>query len=305
MRNYLESTMTLPQPVSTHKALTPDWPFIHYALVACIAISLALATAPTLAGSRILGTGGVSAIEGAAGGGLSPWAVLSSSASEQEVGVTATATRAWVDDYRLTVTGASLNIYDRIEISVARQTLVLETLGGELGQDIYGAKLRLLGDVLYHPWGIWSVGVQHKQLVDGSIPTALGADETRGTDIYLSASKLLFHAFAGRNVLLNATLRNTEANQGGLLGFGGDQGNRSWVAEGSVGIFITPRWIVGAEYRQKPDNLSVAEEDDWQSLYSAYFFNKHISLTGAWLDLGGIAGLPSQRGGYFSLQAAF
>ena len=260
---------------------------------------------PSYAGSRIVSTGGVSAIEGAAGGGLSPWAVLASTASEQEIGVTAAATRAWVDDYRLTVTGASLNVYDRIEVSVARQTLDLDTLGGELGQDIYGAKVRLLGDVLYHPWGIWSVGMQHKRLVDGTIPTALGADKTSGTDMYLSASKLLFSAVAGRNMLFNATLRNTNANQGGLLGFGGDQSSRSWMAEGSVGVFITPQWVVGAEYRQKPDNLSAAEEDDWQSLYTAYFFNKHLSLTGAWLDLGDIAGLPSQRGGYLSLQAAF
>ncbi|WP_240488152.1 MULTISPECIES: DUF3034 family protein [unclassified Halomonas] len=274
-------------------------------LALCLSVCLALAATPSFAGSRIVGTGGVSAIEGAAGGGLSPWAVLTSTASEQEIGVTAATTRAWVDDYRLTVTSASVNIYDRVEVSVARQTLDLETLGGELGQDIYGAKLRLFGDVLYYPWGIWSAGVQHKRLVDGTVPTALGADETRGTDVYLSASKLLFSAVAGRNVLLNATLRNTDANQGGLLGFGGDQGNRSWMAEGSVGVFITPRWIVGAEYRQKPDNLSVATEDDWQSLYSAYFFNKHLSLTGAWLDLGDIAGLPSQHGGYLSLQAAF
>ncbi len=274
-------------------------------VVACLIFSLAIAVMPSHAGSRILGTGGVSAIEGAAGGGLSPWAVLASTASEQEIGFTAAATRAWVDDYRLTVTGASLNIYDRAELSVARQTLDLETLGGELGQDIYGAKVRLLGDVLYHPWGIWSVGLQHKRLVDGTTPTALGADETHGTDIYLSASKLLFSAVAGRNVLLNATLRNTDANQGGLLGFGGNQDGRSWVAEGSVGLFVTPHWIIGAEYRQKPDNLSAAREDDWQSLYSAYFFNKHLSLTGAWLDLGDIAGLSSQRGGYLSLQAAF
>nr|WP_290695003.1 DUF3034 family protein [Halomonas sp. UBA3074] len=274
-------------------------------LCGCLAIGLALTADSSFAGSRILGTGGVSAIEGAAGGGLSPWAVLTSTASEQEVGATASATRAWVDDYRLTVTGASLNVYDRVELSVARQTLDLETLGGELDQDIYGAKVRLWGDVLYHPWGIWSMGVQHKRLVDGATPTALGASDTNGTDVYLSASKLLFSAVAGRNVLLNATFRNTDANQGGLLGFGGDQGNRTWVAEGSVGVFITPQWVVGAEYRQKPDNLSVAKEDDWQSLYSAYFFNKHLSLTGAWLDLGDIAGLPSQRGGYLSLQAAY
>ncbi|WP_250080090.1 DUF3034 family protein [Halomonas llamarensis] len=247
----------------------------------------------------------MSAIEGAAGGGLSPWAVLTSTASESELGVTASATRARLDDYRLSVIGTSVNIHDRMEFSIARQTFELTTLGGEIEQDIYGGKARLFGDVLYHPLGIWSVGVLHKRLVDGTVPTALGADDTRGTDAYISASKLLFNAFLGRNVLVNGTLRNTSANQGGLLGFGGDQGGRDWVAEGSVGVFITPNWIVGTEYRQKPDNLSVAQEDDWQSLYSAYFFNKHVSLTGAWLDLGDIAGLPSQRGGYVSLQAAF
>lgn len=274
-------------------------------IVAAAALSALLAATPSVAGSRILGTGAVSAIEGAAGGGLSPWAVLSSTASDDEIGVTAAATRAWVDDYQLTVTGASVNLHDRMEFSIARQTFELSTLGGELEQDIYGAKVRLFGDVLYHPLGVWSAGVMHKRLVDGTVPTALGADDVNGTDVYLSASKLLFNAFLGRNVLINGTLRNTSANQGGLLGFGGDQGGRAWMAEGSVGVFVTPNWVVGTEYRQKPDNLSAADEEDWQSVYSAYFFNKHVSLTGAWLDLGDIAGLPSQRGGYLSLQAAF
>jgi hypothetical protein len=274
-------------------------------IVAAAALSALLAATPSVAGSRILGTGAVSAIEGAAGGGLSPWAVLSSTASNDEIGVTAAATRAWVDDYQLTVTGASVNLHDRMEFSIARQNFELSTQGGELEQDIYGAKVRLFGDVLYHPLGVWSAGVMHKRLVDGTVPTVLGADDVNGTDAYLSASKLLFNAFLGRNVLINGTLRNTSANQGGLLGFGGDQGGRAWMAEGSVGVFVTPNWVVGTEYRQKPDNLSAADEEDWQSVYSAYFFNKHVSLTGAWLDLGDIAGLPSQRGGYLSLQAAF
>ncbi|QPL44586.1 DUF3034 family protein [Halomonas sp. A40-4] len=259
----------------------------------------------SLAGSRLIGTGGVGAIEGAAGGGLSPWALLTSTASEQEFGATATVSRAWLDDYRLTVEAASANIYDRVEVSVARQTLDLETLGGELEQTIIGAKVRLFGDVLYHPWGIWSAGVQHKNLADDSIPNALGAQHGQGNDIYLSASKLVFNTVAGRNLLLNATLRNTDANQGGLLGFGGNNGGREWVAEGSLGLFVTPKWVMGMEYRQKPDRLSAAREDDWQSLYSAYFFNKHVSLTAAWLALGDIAGLPSQDGAYASLQAAF
>lgn len=275
------------------------------ALTVVIGIAALFVTMPSLAGSRILGTGAVSAIEGAAGGGLSPWAVLTTTASENETGVATSVTRAQVDDFQLNAASVSVNLYDRLEFSIARQNFELTSIGGELEQDIYAAKARLFGDVLYHPLGIWSAGVMHKRLVDGTVPIALGADDTHGNDVYLSVSKLFFDAIYGRNLLLNATLRNTEANQGGLLGFGGDQGGRQWVAEGAAGIFVTPDWIVGIEYRQKPDNLSIAREDDWQSVYSAYFFNKHLSLTGAWLDLGDIAGLPSQRGGYVSLQAAF
>ncbi|MGY4878731.1 DUF3034 family protein [Vreelandella aquamarina] len=270
-----------------------------------IGIAALLVTMPSLAGSRILATGAVSAIEGAAGGGLSPWAVLTTTASKNETGVAASVTRAQVDDFQLNAASVSVNLHDRLEFSIARQNFELSSIGGELEQDVYAAKARLFGDVLYHPLGIWSAGVMHKRLADGTVPTALGADDTRSNDVYLSVSKLFFDAIYGRNLLLNATLRNTEANQGGLLGFGGDQGGRQWVAEGAAGVFVTPDWVVGVEYRQKPDNLSVAREDDWQSVYSAYFFNKHLSLTGAWLELGDIAGLPSQRGGYVSLQAAF
>lgn len=276
----------------------------------CMLVGLVLwaisVASPAWSGSRLLGTGGVTQIEGAAGGGLSPWGVLAGTASEGEWAVTASRSDARLNDYRLAVSGIALNWQDRLEVSFARQRLGLDTLGGELQQDIHGIKLRLVGDVLYHPWGIWSLSAQHKRLDDGRLARAVGADSTRGTDVLLSGSKLLFDAVAGRNLLVNLTLRSTRANQGGLLGFGGDaEDSRSLVAEGSLGLFLTPNWVVGMEYRQKPDNLGFAREDDWQDLYSAYFINKHMSLTGAWLDLGSIAGLDKQRGGYLSLQIAF
>ncbi|MFC2991936.1 DUF3034 family protein [Halomonas tibetensis] len=272
-----------------------------------LALGLLLAVVnPTFAGSRLPATGGVSAVEGAAGGGLSPWGVLTGTASEGEWAVTATRTAARLDDYRLDVSGIASNWNDRLEVSFSRQRLGLDTLGGKLEQDILGAKLKLLGDLLYHPWGIWSLGVQHKALDDGRLPLAVGARSTSGNDVYLAGSKLFFDVLAGRNLLANLTLRSTKANQGGLLGFGGDRrASRSLVVESSLGLFLSPRWVVGVEYRQKPDNLGFAAEDDWQSLYSAYFFNKHVSLTGAWLDLGSIAGLDDQGGGYLSLQIAF
>ncbi|HSP57208.1 MAG TPA: DUF3034 family protein [Halomonas sp.] len=280
--------------------------FLGVGLAMGLLLWISITASPAWAGSRLLGTGGVTQIEGAAGGGLSPWGVLAGSASEGEWAITASRSEARLDDYRLAVSGVALNWQDRLEVSFARQRLGLDTLGGELQQDIHGVKLRLVGDVLYHPWGVWSLGVQHKRLDDGSLPRAVGAESTQGNDIYLSGSKLLFDAVAGRNLLVNLTLRSTRANQGGLLGFGGDvKDSRSLVAEGSVGLFLTPNWVVGMEYRQKPDNLGFAHEDDWQDLYTAYFFNKHVSLTGAWLDLGSIAGLGQQRGGYLSLQVAY
>ncbi|MBD3897509.1 DUF3034 family protein [Halomonas sp. ML-15] len=279
----------------------------RYTLWRCVCATLLTALSLNVsAGSRLLGTGGVSQIEGAAGGGLSPWAVLAGTASSGEVGLTTVGTRAWLNDYRLSVGGVGLNLHDRLELSLARQRLDLTTLGGKLEQNIAGGKLRLFGDLLYHPWGIWSLGLQHKWLEEGDLARAIGASDTRGTDIYLSGSKLWFSAIAGRNLVTNLTLRHSAANQGGLLGYGGDQkDSASLLVEGAVGLFITPSWIIGTEYRQKPDNLSFAAEDDWQSLYSAYFFTKQVSVTAAWLELGSIAGLNDQRGGYLSLQLAF
>ncbi|MCE3027802.1 DUF3034 family protein [Salinicola sp. DM10] len=270
-----------------------------------LAAAATLAT-PAQAGSRLLGTGGVTQIEGAAGGGLSPWGVLAGTASDTEVAVSVAASEAWLDDYGLRVRGIGVNWHDRVELSYARQRLALDTLGGVLEQEIYGAKLRLFGDPLYHPWGSWSIGVQHKRLDQGqALAHAVGAEATQGNDLYLAGSKLFFDAVAGRNLLANLTLRSTRANQGGLLGFGGDRDSgRSLVAEGSLGLFLTPAWVVGVEYRQKPDNLGFAEEQAWQDVFTALFLTRHLSLTGAWLDLGDIAGLENQRGGYLSLQLA-
>ena len=73
-------------------------------------------------GSRIWATGGVTTIEGSAGGGLVPWALLGSYASDEEWGGTLALSRAEVDDYSLSVTGAGLNWNNRLELTVARQT---------------------------------------------------------------------------------------------------------------------------------------------------------------------------------------
>ena len=52
-------------------------------------------------------TGGVSCVDGAAGGGLTPWAVTGSYATAGQVGATAFITGAKTQDYRLASYGVT------------------------------------------------------------------------------------------------------------------------------------------------------------------------------------------------------
>ena len=109
-----------------------------------------------------------------------------------------------------------------------------------------------------------------------------------------------------RNLLVNLTARATRANQGGLLGFGGDRNNsHELMMEGSVGLFLNRQWLVGAEYRQKPDNLGFASENDWWDLFVAWVPDRRLAVTGALVNLGDVATLEDQQGLYLSLQGSF
>lgn len=279
-------------------------------VLACLAM-IACSPAQAASDGRLLATGGGSQIEGSAGGGLVPWAVLTGYATREEIGVTAFATHVEVEDFGLDSLGVAINLHNRVELSAARQRLDLGPVADELGmpglnlrQNIVGIKVRIAGDVIYTPWPQFALGLQHKRSLDGDIPLVLGADDDRGTDVYLSATKLFLGAAAGRNLLLNGTLRSTSANQLGLLGFGGDRGGREWVAELSAAVLFTPEFAAGIEYRQKPDNLGIAGEDDFHDLFIAWFPNKHVSTVLAWVDLGSIANHDSQRGWYLSVQVS-
>ena len=278
------------------------------------AIASLLTAAPALAGQgRLLATGGASQVEGTAGGGIVPWAVLSGYGSDDQHGGAAFYTRVDTGDYALDAYGASYTFANRLEVSFARQSFDLGELQRRLAlpwdaleQDIYGAKVRVAGDLVYTRMPQVSVGVQHKRLRDGTLPLAVGARDDHGTDAYVSASKLFLDAAGGYQLLLNATLRSTNGNQAGLLGFGGDRrAGRSWVWEGSAAVLLDPRIAIGVEYRQKPDNLGFAREDDWRDVFVAWFPNKHVAVVGAWADLGSIATLDDQHGAYVSVQWSF
>ncbi|MBV6810888.1 DUF3034 family protein [Xanthomonas campestris pv. pennamericanum] len=284
--------------------------------VALVAAAVAGVFAPlhALAGDgRLLATGGVSMIEGSSGGGIVPWATLSGYGTRDELGTVAFATHVDSGDYRLDVQGAALTVGNRLELSLARQRLDLGTLQDRLGlpwnalgQDVFGAKVRVAGDLVYGHAPQVSLGLQYKRLRNGTLPLAIGARDDHGTDIYVSASRLLLQGAAGYQLLLNGTLRATRANQAGLLGFGGDRRNSyRLVPEVSAAVVLSPSWAVGVEYRDKPNNLGFAREQAWADAFVAWFPSKHVSLTAAFADLGDIATLADQRGPYLSLQVAF
>lgn len=264
-------------------------------------------------GGKLLLTGGVTSLSGAAGGGLTPWAVIGGYGTRDQIGGNAFYTRVNLSDYHLDTWGAMIGLYNRVELSVAKQRFNTEKVGGALGlgngftleQTIIGVKVRLFGDAVLDQ-GSWmpqvSVGIQHKKNHQEAVVKFVGAQSAEGTDYYITATKL----FLGQSLLVNGTLRFTKGNQLGILGFGGDKNDSlEPMLEASVAYLLSRHWAVGAEYRQKPDNLGIATEDDWFDVFVAWAPNKHVSLTLAYANVGNIVIQDDQRGVYASVQVGF
>ncbi|WP_341906806.1 DUF3034 family protein [Polaromonas sp. YR568] len=280
---------------------------------------------------KLLLTGGVSTIEGAAGGGITPWAVIGTNATDDEIGGSAFFSNVGTRDYGLNVYGAAIGINDRFELSIAQQDFntrdtgrALNLPGLHLKQTIIGGKVRVFGDAVLDSDNLMpqiAVGFQHKQLgstgLDGTLNT-LGAKRS-GTDFYVSATKLLL----GQSLLLNGTLRATKANQNGLLGFGatlgGNENKYSLQPEFSIAYLLSKNVAIGAEYRFMRNKLETAgrgaglgnglRAEDWKDIFIAWAPNKNVSLTLAYVDLGVIvpatSGNRKQTGYYVSAQVAF
>lgn len=263
-------------------------------------------------GGKLLLTNGASTIDGSSGGGLATWAVIAGNGTEDGVGASSHITLVELPDYSLQSYGFAVGLFDQIELSYARQNFDTKAVGAALGlgqnyklnQDIYSAKLRLAGDVVYGATMLpqISIGANFRKNLDAPVVISVGAAKSEDLDFYLSATKLIL----SHSVLLNGTARLTRANQLGLLGFGGDiQAKRSLEFEASVGYQLSRRLVLGGEYRTKPDNLSIASEDDAMDLFAAWAIHDNFTLTVAYAYLGNILTQDKQRGGLLSLQAAF
>ena len=267
---------------------------------------------------KLTATGGVSQVEGAGGGGLTPWALITGYGTRDSYGANAHFTQVSTQDYTLKTYGVAVGIADRVEFSIASQEFTgsLAPLNSlKLKQDIFGLKVRVAGEAIYNQEG-WmpqiAVGamVKRDSAVGGlgalgiTSVKQLGAKDDNGVDYYASATKL----YLAQNMLLNATVRLTKANQMGLLGFGGDKANKyDPEFEASAAYLINRKLVAGAEYRTKPRNLGADNEKDYYDVFVAYFPTKNLSLTAAYVNLGDITVFnpKQQRGWYLSVQAGF
>lgn len=263
-------------------------------------------------------TAGFSTLEGSGGGALTPFAFIAGHGSNRSWGANAYATEVYLRDVELRAFGGAVGAFDRVELSYGRQQLdvhsgALDGLGVTL--DIVSAKIKLVGDAVYGQ-GSWlpqiAVGAQYKR--HGGIdnfPLAsvlqLGALETEGVDYFVSATKLSL----AKNFLVNVTLRATEANQIGLLGFGGDRDDGYNVQfETTMAYLLTRKLAIGGEFRSRPSNLSVDNEGAAWDLFIAWAPSKYFSIVGAYANIGPLltpvtADEHDQDGGYVSVQIGF
>ena len=261
--------------------------------------------------AKLLLTNAVSAVDGASGGGISNWATIAGRQETRGVGVQAHVTAVLLPDFFYQSHGVALGIADRIELSYARQNFDTQDVGAALGigqgymlnQDVFGAKVRLFGDVVYGNTMVpqVAVGAQYKRSLDGAVASAVGAAHDEGVDVTLSATKL----FLSHSVLVNTTARLTKANQNGLLGFGSVSDDSYAVQfEGAVAYQFSRRFVLGTEFRTKPDNLGLGE-GDWFDVFAAYAPSDNLTVTAAYADLGSIATFTGQRGAFLQAQVAF
>jgi hypothetical protein len=267
---------------------------------------------------KLTATGGVSQVEGAGGGGLTPWALIGGYGSRDSWGANAHVTRVSTRDYSLDSYGVAVGLFDRVELSLATQDFrgSLAPLNAlRIRQDIVGVKVKLIGDAVVDqdralPQIAVGVMAKRNKGVGGlgalgvTKVTQLGAKDESGVDYYVAATKILLD----QSLLLNGTVRATRANQMGLLGFGGDKGD-SYQAklEVSAAYMVNRKLVAGVEYRMKPRNLGVDSEKAYYDAFVAWFPSKYVSVTAAYAVLGDITVFnpARQRGAYLSVQTGF
>ncbi len=286
-----------------------------------------------MAQGGLLATGGVTSINGVGGGGINPFAVISGYDTNDEVGVTGFFTHLIAGSYTLNSGGASVGLFNRVEVSVARQNFDLGSPGASLGlgpdfnlsQNIISAKVRLFGNAVYDQGTmlpVMAVGASYHENVTSAfpgtneaLPKAVGS-HLDGTTFYVVATKLFIDGLFGHYTLVSAGARLTNSNYNGLLGFGGTNAAGQFKSGYHVepffdfAYFPDRKFAVGYEFRAMPHfdvagALNLNTTNNWQDVFVAYFPTKNLSITAAYAALGTIAGAKNSNGLYLSFTATF
>jgi Protein of unknown function (DUF3034) len=264
-------------------------------------------------------TAGFNDIDGAGGAGLVPLAFITGYGSESSFGANAHYTWVPLRDFRLQSYGLAVGALDRVEVSYAHDAFDVTSTaleGVSVAQNILGVKVRLIGNAVYDQ-DSWipqtAIGLEYKRNTGlsnaGMLSNVeqLGARSDSGTDYYLAATRL----FLAQSLLVNLTLRYTNANEFGLLGFGGDlHEGRTLRPEVTVAYLLTRKVAAGLEYRDRPHNLSVDDENGAYDAFIAWTPTRNVSVVAAYVRLGSILAPVTgvgrnQDGAYISLQAGF
>ncbi len=223
---------------------------------------------------KVLATGGVSMVDGAGGGGITPWATITGYATRDGINGDLHYTYVFLPDYQLQSLGGAMGFWDRFELSYTQSILttggtydtvglVTDTLGADTGiepfnttitMDVYGAKVRVFGDAIYDSDNLIpqiAIGAFYKENKNEELLTTLHAEEADGWEYYIAATKIFFPF----NTLFNYTLRYTDANQTGLTGFGGPNSDGAeFRSELSVGYLLRKDTVIGFEWTQHGEN---------------------------------------------------
>lgn len=236
---------------------------------------------------KVLLTGGVVTIDGAGGGGITPWATISGYGTRDGINGGLHYTYAYLPNYSLSSYGATVGFFDRFELSYTRSTLptgsTFDTVGlladilpgivGDTGiepfnttieMDVFGAKLRVLGDAVYTSDSLIpqvAIGGFYKDNKNKDLLNTLQAAKAKDWEAYVAITKIYFPF----STLVNVTGRYTAANQTGLTGFGfkdrtdgGDGGTdkkKELRLEVSIATLVAKNTAFGMEYAQHGDFL--------------------------------------------------
>lgn len=238
-------------------------------------LSSGAAHAGVLNDGKVFLTGGVITVDGAGGGGITPWATITGYETRDGINGGLHYTWVYLPDYSLNSYGGAVGFYDRFELSYTHSTLptggtfdtvglITDSLGVDTGikpfnttiaMDVYGAKVRVIGDAVYTSDSYLpqiAVGGFYKDNDSKTlVVNTLGANKAKDWEAYICATKV----WLSYSTLLNVTARYTSANQTGLTGFGyGDKNHKEVRWEGSVAYLLTKNTAIGGEFQQHGDN---------------------------------------------------